>query len=187
VLVLFAAAEEQGILGSAFFARSGELQPGRMAANINLELGNVWGRTRDVTVVGKGKSDLDLLLAPFAAAQGRVLVAETDVRAGWFYRSDQISFARVGVPAIWFSSGTDFVDRPAGWGEAQHAAWIDQHYHRPSDEVEPSWNLDGLVDDARLAFLLAAAVASRDALPAWVAGDEFADERAAALAAVAGR
>jgi len=182
LLVLFPAAEEQGILGSAFFVRSRAFQPGRIAADINFELGNVWGRTRDVTVFGKGKSELDELLATLAADQGRVLVEEPDVRAGWFYRSDQISFARAGVPAIWFKSGTDFIGRPAGWGEAQYAAWIERHYHQPSDEVDPSWNLDGLVQDARLAFLLAATVANRDAMPVWLPGDEFEDERLASLA-----
>ena len=181
LLVLFPAAEEQGILGSAFFVRSGAFHPGRIAANINFELGNVWGLTRDVTVFGKGKSELDGLLAELAAEQGRVLVEEPDVRAGWFYRSDQISFARAGVPAIWFKSGTDFIGRPAGWGEATYAEWIERRYHRPSDEVDPSWNLDGLVQDAQLAFLLAATVADRDAMPAWVPGDEFEDERLASL------
>jgi hypothetical protein len=182
ILFLFPAAEEQGILGSAFFVRSRALHPGRIAADINFELGNVWGLTRDVTVFGKGKSELDELLARLAADQGRVLVEEPDVRAGWFYRSDQISFARAGVPAIWFKSGTDFIGRPAGWGEATYAEWIERKYHRPSDEVDPSWNLDGLEQDARLAFLLAATVATRDAMPAWVPGDEFEDERLAALA-----
>jgi len=182
VMVLFVAAEEQGLLGSAYFARSGAVHPGRIAANINFELGNVWGLTRDVTVFGKGKSELDELLAPLAERQGRVLVGESDVRAGWFYRSDQLSFARIGVPAIWFKSGADFIGRPEGWGEAQYADWIDRRYHQPSDEVDPEWNFDGLTQDARLAFLLAAVVATRDAMPAWVPGDEFEDERLAAIA-----
>ncbi|HOC44811.1 MAG TPA: M28 family peptidase [Thermoanaerobaculales bacterium] len=181
VLFLFPAAEEQGILGSAYFVASGAFPPGRIAADINFELGNVWGLTRDVTVFGKGKSELDDLLAVLAAGQGRVLVEEPDVRAGWFYRSDQISFARAGVPAIWFKSGTDVIGRPAGWGEQQQAEWIERRYHQPSDQVDPSWDLDGLVQDARLAFQLAAVVATRDAMPAWVPGDEFEDERLASL------
>jgi len=181
VAVVFVAAEEQGLLGSSFFARSGAIHPGLMVANVNFEMGNVWGRTRDVTVYGRGKSDLEELLAVAATAQGRVLTAETDVHAGWFYRSDQFSFARAGVPAIWFKSGADFIGRPPGWGEARYAEWIDRHYHRPSDEVEPGWVLDGLAEDARLAFMLGAAVATRDAAPAWVPGDEFEDERLEAL------
>jgi Zn-dependent M28 family amino/carboxypeptidase len=182
VMVLFPAAEEQGILGSAFFVRSGAVHPGRVAANINFELGNVWGRTRDVMVYGLGKSQLDELLAAAAASQGRVLTAEQDLRAGWFYRSDQIRFARAGVPAVWFKSGIDFIGRPPGWGEQRYAEWIDRHYHRPSDEVDDGWVLDGLVEDAQLAFMLGASVATSDVTPSWYPGDEFEHERQRSLA-----
>jgi len=184
VMLLFPAAEEQGILGSAYFARSEAIHPGRIAANINFELGNVWGRTRDVMVYGLGKSELDEWLRVAARSQGRVIIGEKDVRAGWFYRSDQINFARIGVPAIWFKSGIDFIDRPPGWGEERYAEWIDRHYHRPSDEVDESWVLDGLIEDARLGFMLGASVATADSTPSWYPGDEFEDERQRALAAL---
>jgi Zn-dependent M28 family amino/carboxypeptidase len=184
ILVFFPAVEEQGILGSALFASSGVVQPGQMAANINLELGNVWGRTRDVIIYGKGKSELDDWLTEAARAQNRTTRGEQDVKAGWFYRSDQISFARVGVPAIWFKSGVDFIGREPGWGEKQYADWIRHTYHTPGDEVEESWNLDGLTEDARLAFRLAAAIANADVTPTWYRGDEFEAVRKAALDAV---
>jgi len=119
-------------------------------ADINLELGNVWGKTRDVVIFGKGKSTLEDLLAATARLQEREVTAESDVHAGWYYRSDQFSLARVGVPSIWFRAGTDFIGRPEGWGEERFSSWIGQHYHRPSDEVSADWNLDGLVDDANL-------------------------------------
>jgi Zn-dependent M28 family amino/carboxypeptidase len=110
-----------------------------------------------------------------------VITPEQDLRAGWFYRSDQISFARVGVPAIWFKSGVDFVGREPGWGEARYAEWIANDYHQPSDEVRDSWVLDGLAEDAQLGFMLAAAVATADNPPTWNPGDEFEDERQQAL------
>jgi Zn-dependent M28 family amino/carboxypeptidase len=181
IVILFPAAEEQGILGSRYFVQSGAIHPGLMAANVNFELGNVWGRTRDVMVYGLGKSQLDDWLATAARSQGRVITAEQDVRAGWFYRSDQISFARVGVPAIWFKSGVDFIGREPGWGQARYAEWIENDYHQPSDEVRDGWVLDGLAEDARLAFMLGAAVATADVTPTWYAGDEFEDERQQAL------
>lgn len=184
ILVFFPAVEEQGILGSALFANSGVVEPGLMAANINLELGNVWGRTRDVIIYGKGKSELDDWLTEAARAQNRTTRGEQDVKAGWFYRSDQISFARVGVPAIWFKSGVDFIGREPGWGEKQYADWIRYTYHTPGDEVEETWNLDGLTEDARLAFRLAAAIANADTTPTWYPGDEFEAVRKAALNAV---
>jgi hypothetical protein len=183
VMVLFVAAEEQGLLGSKYFARNPTFAPGRIAADINFELGNIWGRTTDVTIFGKGKSTLEDTLASLAAEQGRSVAAEKTLRAGWFYRSDQFSFARIGVPAIWFKSGTEFVGRPPGWGEQAHARWIEENYHRPGDEVEEGWNFDGLVDDALLAFRLGLAVADADEMPTWYPGDEFEDERRAALAA----
>ncbi|MGD9264640.1 MAG: M28 family peptidase, partial [Lysobacterales bacterium] len=152
ILVVFPAVEEQGILGSRYFMESGAVHPGRLVANINFELGNVWGLTRDVIVYGLGKSELDDWLAEAAATQGRTIRGEQDVKAGWFYRSDQFNFARAGVPAIWFKSGADFIGREPGWGEQQYADWIEYKYHTPGDEVEDSWNLDGLEQDARLAF-----------------------------------
>ena len=184
IVLLFPAVEEQGILGSTLFANSGVVQPGLMAANINFELGNVWGRTRDVIIYGKGKSELDAWLAEAARAQGRSTRGEQDVKAGWFYRSDQIAFARIGVPAIWFKSGVDFIGREPGWGEKQYADWIRHAYHTPGDEVEDDWNLDGLTEDARLAFRLAAAIANADVTPSWYPGDEFEAVRQAALDAV---
>ena len=182
VLVIFPAVEEQGILGSRYFANSGVIHPGSMVANINIELGNVWGRTRDVIVYGLGKSELDDWLALAAAHQGRSVRGEQDVKAGWFYRSDQISFARAGVPAIWFKSGVAFIGQPPGWGEQQYADWIRYKYHTPNDEVDEDWNLEGLVEDARLAFRLAAAVTEAQVPPTWYPGDEFEVVRKATLA-----
>jgi hypothetical protein len=185
VMFLFPAAEEQGLLGSLYFARAGEPHPGTITADINLELGNIWGRTRDVVIFGKGKSTLEDLLASVARLQEREVTAEADLHAGWYYRSDQFSLARVGVPSIWFRSGTDFIDRPEGSDADPFASWIGQHYHRPSDEVTGDWNLDGLVEDARLAFWLGWLVTTADTVPTWYPGDEFEDDRATSLAQIA--
>ena len=187
VMIFFPAAEEQGLLGSKFFAESGAYHPGKMVADINLELGNVWGRTRDIVVFGQGKTTLEDTLVLAARHQERSVTAEGDLRAGWYYRSDQFSLARIGVPSIWFRSGSDFIDRPAGWGAEQFADWIRRHYHQPIDEVSEDWNLEGLVEDARLAFYLGAAVTDSDRLPEWYPGDEFEDERKTALQALAPR
>jgi hypothetical protein len=182
VMVFFPAAEEQGLLGSKYYTEHPTIHPGKIAADINFELGNIWGRTADVTIFGKGKSTLEDVLADLVAEQGRYVTEESTPRSGWYYRSDQFSFARIGVPAIWFKSGTDFIGQPEGWGEQQQADWIERNYHRPSDQVEDTWVLDGLVEDAHLGFRLALTVASADEMPTWYPGDEFEDERLAALA-----
>jgi len=185
IMIFFPAVEEQGILGSKYFSKSGVVHPGRMVTDINFELGNVWGRTSDVIIYGLGKSELDDWLTAAAKTQNRTIRGEQDVKAGWFYRSDQISFARIGVPAIWFKSGVDFIGREPGWGEQQYADWISHKYHTPGDEVEDSWVLDGLVEDAQLGFMLAAAIANADVTPTWYAGDEFEATRQEALAELA--
>ncbi len=185
LLFLFVAAEEQGFLGSSHFAQSGVIPPRKIAADINFELGNVWGLTRDITVYGLGKSNLDDVLRSAAQTQNRTLTGETDLRAGWYYRSDHFSFAKVGVPSIWFKSGTDFKDRPEGWGEATYANWVKTRYHTPADEVEPDWVYGGLAEDTRLAFMLGAAIAEGDEMPEWTPGDEFEKARVQALEGLA--
>jgi Zn-dependent M28 family amino/carboxypeptidase len=174
VLALMVGAEENGLLGSQYYAHHPTFPPDSIAANMNFELGNIWGRTRDVVIHGKGKTDLDSLVIAAAAHQGRRVVDEPDPDAGWFYRSDQFSFARIGVPSLWFESGRDFVGRPPGWGDEAHRRWIAEHYHRPSDELTDDWSFEGMVEDARLAFWVAAAVATNDRVPSWAPGVSYA-------------
>jgi Zn-dependent M28 family amino/carboxypeptidase len=187
--VLFAAlgAEEAGLLGSAYYARQPTFPAGRIMANLNFDGGNIWGRTTDIAGVGFGKSTLDRYVALAAAAQGRQFTDEAFPEQGSFYRSDQFNFAKIGVPAVFLRPGISFVGRPEGWGRQQTDAWIARHYHQPSDDFDPGWNLDGMVDDARLAFHVAHMIAESTEVPAWVPGDEFAAVRAQALKAVGGR
>jgi Zn-dependent M28 family amino/carboxypeptidase len=183
ILVLFVAAEEQGLLGSAFYAGHPTVDPGRIAADLNLDGGNIWGRTRDVTYIGYGKSSLDAVVEGAAALQHRTVRGDQFPDRGFFYRSDQFNFARIGVPAIYLDTGTDFIGRPPGWGQQQIEAWEASQYHQPSDEVDETWNWDGMVEDAQLAFYCAMTVAQADAMPTWNPGDEFEAARLEALAA----
>jgi Zn-dependent M28 family amino/carboxypeptidase len=173
--ILFAAvgAEEKGLLGSEYLVRHPPVPLGRIALDINMDGFKIFGATRDVSVLGLGKTSLDKTLASLARAQGRTLVADTFPDQGHFYRSDQFSFARAGVPALHFYAGIDVVGRPEGWGRAQHDAWVATHYHQPSDELSADWDLAGAVQDARLYFALGNAVAQAQGLPSWVKGDEF--------------
>jgi Zn-dependent M28 family amino/carboxypeptidase len=147
---------------------------------------NVFGRTRDVTMVGLGKSTLDDLLVPLARWQGRVVKGDPFPEKGGYYRSDHFPLAKVGVPAAYVDGGTDYVGRPPGWGKEIGEAWTEKHYHQPSDEWSDSWDLSGMVEDARLIFLLAVKAADAREMPRWRRGDEFEAVRARALRAVAG-
>ena len=126
------------------------------------------------------------MLALAAARQDRVVVDEAFPDKGFYYRSDQLNFARIGVPALYFKAGIDVRGKPPGWGREQQERWTATQYHQPSDEIDASWDLSGAVEDARLAFWVSAAVAEADAPPGWRPGDEFEAKRKAALGAALG-
>ncbi|MFV1980217.1 MAG: M28 family peptidase, partial [Rhodothermia bacterium] len=142
-MLLFVGAEEQGLLGSKYFATHPTVPPGKIAANINYDSGNIWGRTRNITLIGLGKSSLDSVAQAIARRQERTVDADQFADRGYYYRSDQFSFAKIGVPALYFHTGTDFVGRPEGWGEEQINAYNSTNYHQPSDTLSDDWNFDG--------------------------------------------
>lgn len=183
-LFLFVAAEEQGLLGSEYYAAHPTFHPGRIAANINYDGGNIWGATKDVTLIGMGKSSLDQVARRVTEAQGRRLEPDQFPDKGFYYRSDQFSLAKIGVPALYFDTGTEFVDRPAGWGKETLDAWTEKHYHQPSDELEDDWNFDGMIQDALLGFYAGLLVGNAEEMPSWNPGDEFEAARQEALAGV---
>ncbi len=183
VLFLFVAAEEQGLLGSKYYSLHPTFPAGNIAANINYDGGNFQGRTRDLTQVGMGKSSLDAIARALVEKQGRTLLADQFPDKGSFYRSDQFSFAKIGVPALYFDEGIDVIGKPAGWGKQQHDEWIEHTYHQPSDQLNDSWNFDGMIEDATIGFEAGWLVAQAEQMPAWNPGDEFEATRKKAIAA----
>jgi Zn-dependent M28 family amino/carboxypeptidase len=181
ILIALVGAEEQGLLGSEYYAANPTFAPGKIAANINYAGGKVWGHTHDVTYIGLGKSSIDKIATMIAEEQGRVVKPDQFSDKGYFYRSDQFSFAKIGVPAMYLDTGTDFVDRPTEWGREQQNHYTEVNYHQPSDEYDPNWNLDGMVDDATLGYWTGLAIANADEMQEWNAGDEFEAVRLKAL------
>lgn len=181
--ILFAAvaAEEQGLLGSKYLAAHPPVPPGYLAANLNIDGINILGRTRDLTVVGHGKSDLDQVVAAVATWQGRVTQPDQFPDRGFYYRSDQFSLAHIGVPAVYLDGGVDVIGRPPGWGKEQIEKWEATNYHQPSDEYSDDWNLSGAVEDIQLLFFAGARIAENVNLPKWTPGDEFESARKQAL------
>jgi Zn-dependent M28 family amino/carboxypeptidase len=186
-LILFVAGEEQGLLGSLYYARHPTFAPGKIAANINYDGGNIWGATRDVSLISGGKASIDKVAEAVAAWQGRVVKPDPFPDRGTYYRSDQFSFAKIGVPALYFHSGTDFVDRPTDWGRQQMETYTRTRYHQPSDQIDDSWNFDGMIQDAQLGFYSGWMLQQSDAPPQWNPGDEFEPARKEALRAVSMR
>lgn len=183
ILVALVGAEEQGLLGSKWYAANPTFPPGKIAANLNYDGGNIWGHTHDVTFIGLGKSSIDQLVTMIAKEQGRVVKPDQFADRGYFYRSDQFSFAKIGVPAMYLDTGTDFVDRPPEWGREQQDHYTNVNYHQPTDEYNDSWVFDGMVSDALLGYWTGLAIANADELPQWTPGDEFEAARLEALKA----
>ncbi len=175
------AGEEQGLLGSEYLARHPPVPAGRIAANINIDGIAIWGRTRDVSVIGLGKSSLDRDILALAAMQGRSVKPDEFPDRGSFYRSDQFNFAKIGVPAAYLKSGNDVIGKPAGWGREQVDAFTKTDYHQPSDEYRESWDLSGAIEDAQLCFYLGVTVGNAPEMPVWNRGDEFEAARRRAL------
>ena len=183
VLFLSVTAEEKGLLGSEYYAEHPLYSLKDTVAEINMDGLNVRGLTKDIVVIGLGNSTLDRYVTEVAAAQGRIVKPDAEPEKGYYFRSDHFSFAKQGVPALDTDEGTDYVGRPAGWGLAMRADYTANHYHKPSDEVRPDWNLSGAVQDPQLLFSVGYRVANADEYPAWSADSEFKAKRDSMLKA----
>ncbi len=183
ILFAFVGAEEQGLLGSEHLAFDPPIPAGYLSAVINIDGINFLGKAHDVNVIGNGKSNLDAIVERVANWQGRTVVPDYFPDRGYYYRSDQFSLAKVGVPGVYLHSGINIVDRPDGWGKEQLEAWVEKTYHQPSDEYDPSWDLAGAIDDARLLMHVGLEVAGQAEMPQWIPGDEFEAARRAAISA----
>ena len=166
-------AEEQGLLGSKYFAFHPPTPNGKQSAVVNIDGLSFLGRTKDVNVIGFGKSSLDSLVERVAKHQNRVVVPDREPSKGYYYRSDQFSLAKVGVPGVYLHTGHAFLNRPEGWGKEQLDLWTEKHYHQRSDEYDPKWDLSGAVEDVQLLFQVGWLASNADGLQTWTAGDEF--------------
>ena len=173
VLFLFVTAEEKGLLGAKYYATHPLYPLAKTLANLNIDVVNPWGRTRDVNVIGYGSSNLEDLLQDFARAQGRVTTPDSEPEKGRYYRSDHFEFAKLGVPVIYLKAGIEYLGKPPGYGQKKSEDYTALDYHKVSDEVKPDWDLSGAVEDIRLLFQLGHSVAQGDRFPEWKPSSEF--------------
>jgi Zn-dependent M28 family amino/carboxypeptidase len=181
ILFLAVTAEEQGLLGSQYYSVTPVYPLAKTLANINMDAWNVHGRTKDLTLVGYGASDLDDYARDAAAEQGRVVHGDTEPEKGFYYRSDHFNFAKEGVPALDPESGADYIGKPPEYGKQQRDEWTEKRYHTPKDVVLPDWDLSGLNEDLRVFFAVGYRVAQADKFPEWKPGNEFRAKREAML------
>ncbi len=183
VLFLSPTAEESGLLGARYYAAHPLYPLAKTLANINIDGVNPWGKTRDIENICAGNSTLDDLFAALAGVQGRVVVPPTYPEKGYLYRADHFEFFKEGIPCIYPNGGKEVLGHPPEYGQLKSAEYTACHYHQPSDEIDPAWDLAGAVQDTQLLFALGYQVAVGDHVPAWKPGGEFKAKRDAMLAA----
>jgi Zn-dependent M28 family amino/carboxypeptidase len=177
LIFLAVTAEEQGLLGSKYYSLNPIYPLTKTAAAINMDGLNVLGKTKDITIVGKGNSTLDDVTEAMAKEQGRVVRPDPEPEKGFFYRSDHFNFVKQGVPALYIDPGVDYIGRPEDWGLQMREKYNKENYHKPSDEFDPSWNLSGAVQDLQLLLQVGYRVANEDKYPEWKPGTEFKAKR----------
>ncbi|MEM0987107.1 MAG: M28 family metallopeptidase [Pseudomonadota bacterium] len=186
-LFLFVTLEESGLLGSAFYAETPTVPLHQIVAGINMDAYRPVGPTKDMVVIGYGASELEPILESVLAERDRTVRPDTKPEAGFFYRSDHVSFAKKGVPMLYAKNGIDLLDGGESVGLAFESAYTVQRYHKPMDEFGDDWDLSGLVEDVTVLHAVGQSIAQSDTWPTWYAGNEFEAARQESLAAGGGR
>lgn len=174
LLFLASTAEESGLLGAKYYAAHPLYPLERTLADINVDVVNPWGKTRDIEDISWGHSTLDDLFAKAAQGQGRVAKPNSEPEKGSFFRADQFELSKVGVPSLYpGSKPKEFIGKPADFGQKMSDDYTLHRYHQVTDEVDPAWDLSGAVQDSQLLFEVGYEVANGDAYPSWKEGSEF--------------
>jgi Zn-dependent M28 family amino/carboxypeptidase len=174
ILFMAFGAEESGLLGSQAFAENPTLPLKQIAGVLNLDVMNLYGRTRDIAALGTDQSSMGAVFNTAAAAEGlRVSVDSGALIRGSFFRSDHFPFAKAGVPSLSLETGGDFEGRAPEWGNEQQREYTARRYHQPQDELLPWFTMDGALQQVRVVLRAALAVANAPTQPVWTAGSEF--------------
>jgi Zn-dependent M28 family amino/carboxypeptidase len=172
ILFVATTAEESGLLGSEAYVQRPLVPLAQTAAVLNLDVTNVRGATQDISALGLDRSTLGPVFHTAARAERLSVESRPDIR-GSFFRSDHFPFARAGVPALSFKAGARFVGRAATWGEEEEQRYNTERYHQPSDQYEPAFRYDGMVQQVRVAVRVALAIANAAEMPRWLPTSEF--------------
>jgi Zn-dependent M28 family amino/carboxypeptidase len=169
ILFLWPTAEERGLRGAKYYVQHPLYPLAKTVANINLDYFSNWGwgRTKDFSILGVGMSSLDALATQAVERQGRVVTGDTDPVEGFYWRSDHVEFAMAGVPSLATSPGINYVGQPVDYGEQRRSEFISAIYHKPTDQVNPDWDLTGAVEDLDILLEVGFRAAQASARPVW--------------------
>lgn len=174
VVFLAVTAEEQGLLGSAYYAANPIFPVNNTVANLNIDGMLPFGKMKDLTITGIGQSDLDDYAAEEAKKQGRYILPDQEPEKGFFFRSDHFSFAKIGIPALYASGGYDHMTKGKAYAASKIEEFTTANYHRPSDEYDAdTWELGGMVQDAQFYLNIGVKLANESSFPEWKDGSEF--------------
>lgn len=173
MVFLAVTAEESGLLGSKFYAENPVYPLAKTVGGVNMDSLNVLGKTKDFVLVGAGKSEIEDMVKPFVAAEGRVIVPESHPEGGGYYRSDHFSFAKLGVPMLNGGSGDDLIEGGKAAGRAASEEYGRKRYHKPQDEYDASWSWGGALSDLKIYYALGRELADGDTWPNWYPDAEF--------------
>lgn len=177
IVFLAVTGEEQGLLGSSYYAAHPIFPRSKTVAAINMDALNIFGKMKDITVITWGHSELDSYIEAAASEQGRRVRPDPKPERGSFFRSDHFPLAKAGIPVLYTSFGIDHVEHGEQWTLERMDAWIKEHYHKPSDEYSPDWDLSGAVDDLQLLFKVGYRLSKETTFPEWKKESPFRAER----------
>ena len=173
LVFLAVTAEESGLLGADYYAANPVFPLDKTVGGINMDAFLIAGPSKDVTVVGPGKSQLDQFLEAALTADGRVATPNPNPEAGYYYRSDHFAFAKRGVPMLYIDGGEDLVDGGKEAGAALALDYRENRYHGPKDEYDPNWDWSGVMADLQLMYRIGRMLGMSTSWPNWNEGDEF--------------
>jgi Zn-dependent M28 family amino/carboxypeptidase len=173
IIFLSVTGEEQGLLGSEYYATHPVYPLNKTVADLNMDALGSYGRTKDIAITGKGQNDLDGYIEKYAKEDGLTVVGDRNPGAGGYYRSDHFNFAKVGVPALDMNNGIISLDHGDGWGKQHQEDYNAHHYHQPSDNYSADMDATGMAQIANLLFRLGDDLGNSNAFPGWKTGSEF--------------
>jgi Peptidase family M28 len=172
-LFLSVTGEEDGLLGSVYYAHHPIYPPAKTALNLNYDAIYPWGRAKDVVITGAERTTVFPQAQSVARRMELAITSDTEPEQGHYFRSDHFSLARVGIPAFSIGHATEFAGKPADYYQKSWEEFNSKHYHQPSDEFHEDWDFTALEQAAEFGFLLGIDVANQDKLPDWRPGDSF--------------
>ena len=174
IIFLSVTAEEQGLLGSAYYAQNPVYPVNKTVANINMDGLNRYAKTKDIVVIGEGQSTLEDYIKDVVEKTGGYISFDTHPEAGSYYRSDHFNFAKAGIPALYIKKGIDVIGKGKEFGIKLQDEYTAKNYHQPSDEYDPAtWTVEGAINDLKLLFQVGKRLAFEESWPQWKPGSEF--------------